>query len=236
MRQISPSPTAGLFDRVVAVNLRSTYLVTRGQLGRTSHDNAGRVVSTTSNSGLLGTAGSSAYAAGEGGRVGSDPEPCARGAIVIYVNAIAAMAYTPMSMTSWVAPPSWRTGEGDEWAQRLDPTLVAPVVAWLSHEQCTLNGQVLSVAGGRVARFVMGLTDGFVDDALSIESVRDHEAILFSADDVAAELPLPGRRGQAAPTTAPRDVNMDRRVTGSSVSAASVRGSDLLQPLPTEAT
>jgi hypothetical protein len=50
---------------------------------------------------------------------------------------------------------------------------VAPVVAWLAHEQCELNGEVLSAAAGRVARFFMGLSPGVVDDDLSIETVRD---------------------------------------------------------------
>jgi len=48
-------------------------------------------------------------------------------------------------------------------------------VAWLAHEQCRLTGEVLSVAGGRVARFFLGLTPGVVDDELTVEAVRDAE-------------------------------------------------------------
>jgi hypothetical protein len=72
----------------------------------------------------------------------------------------------------------WKSGEGNAWSERLDPALVSPGVVWLAHEECTLNGEVLSVAAGRVARFFLGLTPGFVDDDLTAESLRDHlEAI-----------------------------------------------------------
>ena len=60
--------------------------------------------------------------------------------------------------------------------------MVSPVVAWLGHEDCTLNGEVLSAAGGRVARFFLGLTPGVVDDDLTVESVRDHEAEILRED------------------------------------------------------
>src|SRR5205085_488586 len=72
------------------------------------------------------------------------------------------------------APASWKSGEGDAWAARLDPARVSPVVTWLVHESCLMNGEVLSVAAGRVARFFLGLTPGFLDEELTAESVRDH--------------------------------------------------------------
>jgi len=55
-------------------------------------------------------------------------------------------------------------------------------VAWLAHEQCRLNGEVLSAAGGRVAGFFLGLTPGVVVDDLTVEDVRDHEAAILAED------------------------------------------------------
>ena len=49
---------------------------------------------------------------------------------------------------------------------------MAPVAAWLCHESCSLTGEVLSAAGGRVARFFMGLTHGFDSDALTMEDIE----------------------------------------------------------------
>ena len=61
------------------------------------------------------------------------------------------------------------------------------MVAWLAHEQCMLNGHVLSAVGGRVARFSIRVTDGFDVDGLTIEDVRDHEPELLAPDDVGTE-------------------------------------------------
>jgi NAD(P)-dependent dehydrogenase (short-subunit alcohol dehydrogenase family) len=167
--------TDELWDAVLGVNLRGSFLVTRAAWPSMVERGYGRVVFTTSNSGLLGIAGSSAYAASKAGLWGLTRVLALEGAPhAIHVTAVAPMAFTAMSRQSRAAPRSWRSGEGDAWADRLDPALVAPVVGWLAHADCDLNGEVLSAAGGRVARFFLGLTAGMVDDALTMESVRDH--------------------------------------------------------------
>lgn len=176
--------TAAVFDEVIAVNLRATFLVAQAAWGVMVEQGYGRLLSTTSNSGLLGTAGSTAYAMAKAGVWGLTRSLALEGREVgINVNAIAPIAFTQMSMTSRIAPPRWRSGEGDEWAHRLDPARIAPVAAWLVHEDCQVNGEVWSAAGGRVARFFMGLTGGFVEDELTIEHVRDHTDDLLAEDD-----------------------------------------------------
>jgi NAD(P)-dependent dehydrogenase (short-subunit alcohol dehydrogenase family) len=175
--------TIELFDRVVAVNLRATYLVARAAWPTMAAQGYGRIVSTTSNSGLLGTAGSTAYAAAKAGVWGLTRSLALEGrAHGINVSAIAPIAYTAMSATSRIAPRRWRTGEGDDWSRRLDVAHVPPAMVWLAHEACTLTGEVWSVAGGRVARFVMGLTHGTVHDPLTAEQVRDDEAELLAGE------------------------------------------------------
>jgi NAD(P)-dependent dehydrogenase (short-subunit alcohol dehydrogenase family) len=173
--------TPDLFDRVVAVNLRSVFLVSQAAWGPMSAQHYGRIVSTTSNSGLLGTAGSTAYAAAKAGIWGLTRSLALEGAeLGITVNAIAPIAYTPMSMTSRIAPKAWRSGQGDAWSRQLGVDQVSPAAAWLAHEQCLLTGQVLTVAGGRVARFSMGLTTGFAVEQLTAEAIRDHQAELVA--------------------------------------------------------
>ncbi len=180
--------SAAVWDQVVAVNLRGTFLVTQAAWPHFVAHGYGRVVSTTSNSGLLGVAGSSAYAAAKAGVYGLTRslalESTQHG---INVNAIAPLAYTAMAATSAIAPKAWKDGTGDTWSRRLDVELVSPVVAWLANERCTLNGQILSAAGGRVARFAMRVSDGFDDAELSIEDVRDHESALVATEDVGVE-------------------------------------------------
>jgi len=177
-----------LWDLIVSVNLRGTFLVTHAAWPHMVEQRYGRIVSTTSNSGLLGVAGSTPYSAAKAAVWGMTRSLALEGGpLGIHVNAVAPMAYTAMSAASKIAPEAWRTGEGDAWSRRLDVARVAPAVGWLAHEACTLNGQVLSAVGGRVARFAMRVTDGFVDDDLTIESVHDHEAALLADDDVGVE-------------------------------------------------
>ena len=103
------------------------------------------------------------------------------GPLDIHVNAIAPIAYTALSRSSRVAPESWRSGTGDAWSARLAVEQVSPAMAWLAHADCSINGQVWTVAGGRVGRFVLGVTEGFDDDALTIEQVRDREDEIVDA-------------------------------------------------------
>jgi NAD(P)-dependent dehydrogenase (short-subunit alcohol dehydrogenase family) len=189
--------TVDLWDRIVSVNLRGTFLVTHAAWPHLVEQGYGRIVSTTSNSGLLGVAGSTPYSAAKAAVWGMTRSLALEGGpLGIHVNAIAPMAYTAMSAASKIAPEAWRTGEGDAWSRRLDVARVAPAVGWLAHETCALNGQVLSAVGGRVARFVMRVTDGFVDDDVSIESVRDHEASLLADDDVGVEYRAASQEGR----------------------------------------
>src|SRR3546814_4531335 len=59
-------------------------------------------------------------------------------------------------------------------ADKLAPEFVTPVVTYLAHEECSVSGEVYSVAGGKVSRVFVGVTPGFVDSELSAESVRDN--------------------------------------------------------------
>ena len=56
----------------------------------------------------------------------------------------------------------------------LDPGQVAPVAAYLVHESCAATGEIYSAGGGRFARYFIGMTQGYYQHDLDIESVRDH--------------------------------------------------------------
>jgi hypothetical protein len=57
---------------------------------------------------------------------------------------------------------------------RFDPALVAPVMAFLAHEDCPVSGEIYTAGAGQVARFFIGRTRGYYNPALSVEDVRDH--------------------------------------------------------------
>ena len=51
-------------------------------------------------------------------------------------------------------------------------------MAWLAHEDVPVSGEVFSVAGGYVARYFIGLTEGWFSPGHTVEDVRDNfEAI-----------------------------------------------------------
>ena len=67
---------------------------------------------------------------------------------------------------------------------RMDPDLVAPAAAYLAHESCTLNGEVLIAGGGDVMRLAPIVTRGISrGKTLSVEDVAGNiDAILDSTD------------------------------------------------------
>jgi hypothetical protein len=122
------------------------------------------VVSTTSSSGILGNFGQSNYGSAKAGLVGFTRVLAIEGARHnIRVNAIAPLARTRMTEELLGG-----------FADRLDPRVVSPVVAWLCHEECPVSGEVFAVGGGRVSQFFTGLTPGYFDLDLTMEKVRDN--------------------------------------------------------------
>jgi NAD(P)-dependent dehydrogenase (short-subunit alcohol dehydrogenase family) len=96
----------------------------------------------------------------------------------IKVNAIAPIAYTAAARratTGRVADPTGRL----RWIrERCTPERVAPVAAYLVHDDCPVSGEVWRAAGGRVARIFVAETPGYELEDLQIEDVRDKVDLL----------------------------------------------------------
>jgi NAD(P)-dependent dehydrogenase (short-subunit alcohol dehydrogenase family) len=151
-----------VFDRIWHVNIRGAVLVTRAAWPSIT-ERAGRIVNATSAAGVLGNYEATAYGTTKAALIGLTRVLALEGAEAgVRVNAIAPRALTAMS------PPGTEQG----WADgAIDARLVAPVVAWLCHERCSITGEILSATGGHVARFFTALTPGHFDPDLSMESV-----------------------------------------------------------------
>jgi NAD(P)-dependent dehydrogenase (short-subunit alcohol dehydrogenase family) len=164
--------TPDLLNPVLDVHLKGAFYVTRPAWIRMREQSYGRVVNTSSNSGLLGNFGQTNYGAAKMGLVGFTRVLAAEGAKYnIKANAIAPVAKTRMTEELLGAV-------GD----KLDPSLVSPIVAWLAHEDCPVSGEVFSAAGGRIARMFIGLTQGYYSPNLTVEDVRDHFDQIRSED------------------------------------------------------
>ena len=155
-----------LLGPVIDVHLKGAFHVTRPAWVKMREQGYGRVVSTSSTSGIFGNFGQSNYGAAKAGLVGFTRVLAQEGAKYnIKANAIAPVASTRMTQDL-----------GGSVGKTLDPGLVSPVVAWLAHEDCDVTGEIFSCGGGRVARVFIGVTPGYVktDGRLTLEDVRDH--------------------------------------------------------------
>jgi NAD(P)-dependent dehydrogenase (short-subunit alcohol dehydrogenase family) len=156
--------TPELLEPVLDVHLKGAFYVTKPAWLKMREQSYGRIVNTSSNSGILGNFGQSNYGAAKMGLVGLTRVLAAEGAKYnIKVNAIAPLARTRMTEELLGAA-----------ADKLGPELVSPVVAFLVHEDVPVSGEVYTVGGGRVARFFIGMTPGWYSPKLSAEDVRDH--------------------------------------------------------------
>jgi NAD(P)-dependent dehydrogenase (short-subunit alcohol dehydrogenase family) len=156
--------TPELLEPVISVHLLGAFYVTRPAYVIMREKGYGRIVNTSSNSGILGNFGQSNYAAAKMGLVGFTRVLANEGRKHnIKANAIAPVAKTRMTE-------ELLGSVGD----LLEPRLVTPVVCWLASDEVDVTGEVYSVAGGLVARFFIGLTPGYLNPELTVEDVRDH--------------------------------------------------------------
>jgi NAD(P)-dependent dehydrogenase (short-subunit alcohol dehydrogenase family) len=142
--------TDDLITAVIDVHLKGAFYVTLPAWKLFREQKSGVVINTSSNSGLLGNFGQANYGAAKMGLVGFTRVLAAEGAKHgIRANAIAPVAMTRMTEDLL-----------GSMSEQLDPKFVTPVVIYLAHESCPASGQVYSAAGGTIAKFFIGLTQG----------------------------------------------------------------------------
>jgi NAD(P)-dependent dehydrogenase (short-subunit alcohol dehydrogenase family) len=138
-------------DLVLKVHLYGGFHVARAAWNHLKEQGYGRIISTTSGSGLYGNFGQSNYSAAKLGLVGLTRTLAIEGAKYgITAHAIAPVAAS--RMTEDIMPP--------QLLERLEPEFVSPLVAYLASEACTDTGQIYSVGGGYVARVAIIEGDG----------------------------------------------------------------------------
>ncbi|BBX04904.1 short-chain dehydrogenase [Mycolicibacterium moriokaense] len=177
--------TMDLVDPVLDVHLKGAFNVTRPAFAIMQRQGYGRIVSTCSASGILGSPSKANYAAAKTGLIGLTRVLAAEGAAHnIKANALSPIAYTRMLAHSLEGP------EADEqlgpdpdaakeqltkmFTETLDPGLVSPAVAFLAHEDCPVSGELYTAGGGQVSRWFIGRTAGYFNRGLTIEDVAEH--------------------------------------------------------------
>lgn len=139
-------------DQVLDVHLRGGFHLTIPAFKRMKEAKFGRIVMTSSSSGLLGNFGQANYGAAKTGLVGLAHVAAIEGARHgILANVIAPGARTRMT-----------EGMLGELDALLDPAQVSAMAVYLASPQCEQTHEIYSVAGGRFARYVVGVNDGWI--------------------------------------------------------------------------
>jgi NAD(P)-dependent dehydrogenase (short-subunit alcohol dehydrogenase family) len=150
---------------VLEVHLMGMFWTMRAALQHMRAQNYGRIINTASALGAFGAPDALPYVTAKAAILG-----LSKGASLdnrdcnIRINTICPVAYTPMAKPYFEAHPELDI-------RRLDASAVSPAVVYLAHESCELNGEVLSVAAGRVARIFTATVPGFVASHLTAEEL-----------------------------------------------------------------
>ncbi|PQE28903.1 short chain dehydrogenase protein [Rutstroemia sp. NJR-2017a BBW] len=180
-----------MWDQVIAVHLRGTYKVTKAAWPYFLKQKYGRVVNTTSTSGIYGNFGQANYAAAKCGILGFSRALAREGAKYnIYVNTIAPNAGTAMTRT--IMP--------EEMVQAFKPDYIAPLVVALCSDKVPKppTGGLFEVGSGWVGRTRWQRTGGHgfpVDVTLTPEEVLKNWERITNFDDGRADNPEDGQDG-----------------------------------------
>jgi len=136
----------------------------RAMVGR----GGGRFVNVSSGAAFGGFVDSSVYSMAKAGVIGLTGAMAEEGREHgIAVNVVAPYAKTRPGTA--FGPIPWSDG----LAAWLHPSKVAPAVAWLAHESCTVSGECYAVGAGHVARVAFAVNDGITDRELTPEVVAE---------------------------------------------------------------
>jgi NAD(P)-dependent dehydrogenase (short-subunit alcohol dehydrogenase family) len=164
-------------DRMLKVHVYGAFNVGRPAWRAMRAQRYGRILFTSSGS-VFGTGGAVTYPTAKAAMIGLTRNLALEGRRAgIKVNAIMPVAHTRLTAMLPDRPLV-------DWLERnFAPARVAPLAAWLVHEDVPCSGEIFSVGGGRFARVFLGVTRGLTESELTLEAVRDGFARALDAAD-----------------------------------------------------
>lgn len=151
------------FETVLDVHLRGGFHVTQPAFAKMREAGFGRIILTGSINGLYGNAGVVNYSVAKAGIIGLSNVAALEGA----AHNVKSNVILPGAVT--------RMADGLDTSQYppMEPEMVAPLVAWLAHEQCDVSGEMLIAMAGRLAKAYVAETSGVYQPEWSIEQVAE---------------------------------------------------------------
>jgi NAD(P)-dependent dehydrogenase (short-subunit alcohol dehydrogenase family) len=172
--------TTAEFDSVVSVHQGGAFQLVRRAFPVMRASGYGRIVLSSSFCGIYGCLRQANYATAKAGVIGLSNVVALEGAARnIKCNIILPTA-------------AIRLGAGrDMSGYPMRSEAIAPAVAWLSHESCTMSGEMLVAAGGRIARAFLGETPGVYHPEWTVEEVGQQIEAICAQDDAVGFAVLP---------------------------------------------
>ncbi len=150
-------------NAVLDVHLKGAFHVVRAAMGPMCDAGYGRIVLTSSIGGVYGNNRCVNYAMAKSGMIG--------------LNNVIALEGEAFNVKSNVIVPSavTRMAEGIDTSAYppLGPELVAPMVGWLAHENCSVSGELYAAVGGRMAEVFIGEAQGVYQPSWTIDEVGE---------------------------------------------------------------
>ncbi len=171
-----PDADLATLQDTLDVHLIGSFNVTRAAWPHMVEQGYGRVVMTTS-TGMFGLRGNLAYAGAKAGVVGLMRNMKLSGRRHgILVNSVAPVAATRMGGADDSDPDAVVDAD-------MAPELVAPLVAYLCHEDCPVSGEIYAAGGGRFSRIFIAATEGYVGADGDVPTPEDVAANWSTIDD-----------------------------------------------------
>ena len=163
------------WDSVIAVHLKGAFCVTQPAAQIMKENKYGRIVFTSSVSGLYGNFGQANYGAAKMGLVGiMNTIKLELSKYDIKVNTIAPNAWS--RMTADIFPP--------DFEQKMNPQFNAPMVLYLCSKENQVSGMIFSMGAGWYGRSSMvsgkGICVGNANREIAVEEIRENFAAILS--------------------------------------------------------
>lgn len=170
------------FDLVNDVHLRGGFHVVRPAYALMKAAGYGRIVLTSSSYALYGGDLVGSYSAAKAGLIGLSNVVAREGhAHGVKCNVILPAAITRVNQDEWdhgSAPP-------------MTAEMVAPAVGWLAHESCSISGEMLIAAAGRIARACVVESPGVYQGDWTMEQVGEQIDAIRNIDQPVHFAPVP---------------------------------------------
>lgn len=177
-------------DEVLRVHLTGAFDLTQSAFRVMAEQRHGRVVFTSSASGLFGRPNGTNYAMAKAGLIGLCNSVAIEGASCgILANAVLPIASTRLATPRHQDDQS-EMGKMLQWldaSTRNDPAWVAPLVVYLASDRCDRTHRYYSAAQGRFAEVAVAVSSGWVAPGDAPPTVEALEANLDSIESLPDE-------------------------------------------------